>query len=89
MAYEMTPRPQEHRPHRHTKRPFERRADGSYPYFRLATWSEISLTYRDDPTAYASWGDAHVTARKPGRYRITEIKEDGTITVVGEFEVTK
>lgn len=56
-------------------RPFERRAAKAYPYYKLAVWNPIRLTWDDGKRAYESEAAARATARKPGRYRISEVTE--------------
>lgn len=60
-------------------RPHERRAAGAYPYYRLGTWCRLSVAYRDNATPHATVADAKAAATKPGKYRITEVTERGTL----------
>lgn len=58
-------------------RPYQRRAMGAYPYYRLAVWCPLSFTFKDNPKVYETLPQAMgaATAHGKGRYRITEISE--------------
>jgi hypothetical protein len=57
----------------------ERRESLAFPYFKLAVWDPRSFTWKDGKVAFASHADAIRAARKPGRYRISEVGESGRI----------
>lgn len=58
---------------------YQRRAASAYPYWKLATWDGVSLTWRDGKRAFASHDEASDAARKSGagRYRISVVTADG------------
>ena len=60
-------------------RPHERRIEGGYPYYKLALWSDKSLCWHDLRKVYPSEREARAAAEAfgPGRYRISEVDEDG------------
>lgn len=62
-------------------KPYERRAQGAYPYYKLATWDAISYTWRDGKRALATAGEAHAEAKRagPGRYRISTVTDSGRV----------
>lgn len=72
-------------PRKKALRPFERRAAGGFPYYRLAVWEPRSFTFKDNATPHATPEAAQAAARTPGKYRITEVSEDGT-AVYATFE---
>lgn len=55
----------------------ERRAAGLFPYFKLATWDERSMTFRDGKIAYSTRKEAESAPTKPGRYRVSRVTEEG------------
>jgi hypothetical protein len=57
----------------------ERRESLAFPYFKLAVWDARSLTWKDGKVAYATRAEAGWAARKPGRYRISEVGESGRV----------
>ncbi len=57
-------------------KPSQRRAANQYPYFKLATWDGISMTFRDGRKAYATERDAQ-SAAKTGKNRVSVVKETG------------
>jgi len=56
---------------------YERRQQQAFPYYKLATWDARSLTFRDGKVAYATPADATKAAKKPGRYRLSIVTENG------------
>lgn len=58
---------------------YKRRAAGGFPYFKLAKWDSISLTWRDGKESFASEQAAKDSAAKPGRYRANRVEESGRI----------
>ena len=59
-------------------RPFERRAAGAYPYYRLARWNEVFGTWLDGKPTYETEELAqHAAKRLPGRYRISRYDAAG------------
>jgi len=46
-------------------------------YYKLATFCQISLTWKDGKKAFQSEAEAASAARKPGRYRISMVDEKG------------
>jgi hypothetical protein len=66
---------------------YERRATGQFPYFKLATFDPISLTYRDGKVAYPTKAGAISAAAKPGKYRVSEVNLSGRIDFE-PFEIT-
>jgi hypothetical protein len=67
-------------------RPFERRAALAYPYFKLSVWDVRIACWKVLPKAYPSEGEARKQARKPGRYRLSQLEESGK-TELEPFEV--
>jgi hypothetical protein len=61
-------------------RGFERRESGSYPYFKLATWDDRSMTYRAGKVTFPTDGEAKRAAVRPGRYRIESFEESTSST---------
>lgn len=55
----------------------ERRQSNAYPYFKLATFDERSFTFRDGKVAYPTDSDAIQAAKKPGKYRLSVVTENG------------
>ena len=68
-------------------RPFERRAAQAYPFFRLAVQDKQTFCLRQLPGVFADEGQARQAAKKPGRYAISRIDENGTRTEGERFEV--
>jgi hypothetical protein len=60
-------------------RPFERRESGTdtYPRFKLATWDARNQTWKDGKSVQMTEESCRLTARKPGRYRMSRIDETG------------
>lgn len=60
-------------------KPYQRREQTAYPYYRVAIWCDRSLCWHDlkkpHPTKEAARNQA--LAFGPGRYRISEIDEHG------------
>jgi hypothetical protein len=46
-------------------------------FFKLATFCELSLTWKDGKKAFPTESDAVKSAKKPGRYRVSEVSESG------------
>lgn len=68
-------------------KPYERREAGQSIYYKLATWDNISMTFRDGKVAYDTAEDALAAAKKPGRYRISAVLPSGRDDLV-PFNVT-
>lgn len=51
--------------------------NGTFTYYKLATWDARSFTYRDGKVAYDTLQDATNAARKPGTYRVSVVTPDG------------
>lgn len=51
-------------------KPYQRRKGERYPYYKLATWDPISLTWRDGKKAYTAIADA-IKGLPPGKYRMS------------------
>lgn len=66
----------------------QRRNDGGFPYFKLATFDPISMCFRDGKQAFASAEEAYKAAKKPGKYRVSVVHEHGRIDL-SEFEPCK
>lgn len=58
-------------------KPYERRAENRYPYFKLATYDSISCTYRDGKKAFPTYLAAAESAIAPGTYRISKVTDTG------------
>lgn len=63
-------------------KPYERREANAWPYFKLATWDERRMTWKDGKTVRGTETDARKGARRPGRYRISRIDASGRIDLV-------
>jgi hypothetical protein len=46
-------------------------------YYKLASFCQISMTWKDGKKAFPSEVDAIKSARKPGRYRVSIVDENG------------
>jgi hypothetical protein len=55
----------------------KRRETGSFPYYKLATFDDISFCFRDGKVAYADQQSAKDAAKTPGRYRLSVVTETG------------
>lgn len=61
---------------------YERRTIAAYPYYKLALWCPRSMTWTDiNRKTFASEAEAAAFARGfgPGRYRVSEVDEDGRL----------
>ncbi len=58
-------------------RPFERRAANAFPYYKLAFWDAIRFAWNDDSLAHPTEQIARAAAKKPGKYRISEVTDSG------------
>jgi hypothetical protein len=56
---------------------YQRRQANAYPYFKLATFDERSFTFRDGKVAYQTDHEAIEAAKKPGKYRLSIVTENG------------
>jgi hypothetical protein len=65
---------------------YKRRETQQFPYFKLATFDQISFCFRDGKIAYKTETDARNAARQPGRYRVSVVTESGRTDLDG-FEV--
>lgn len=66
---------------------FERRAEGGFPYFKLAEWDARNCCWKDGKQSHATPDDAILAAKKPGRYRISRVDENGR-TDLEPFEIS-
>jgi hypothetical protein len=46
-------------------------------FFKLATFCELSLTWKDGKKAFPTESDAVKSAKKPGQYRVSKVSESG------------
>lgn len=67
-------------------RPFERRQSAAYPYFKLARWNAVSLTWQDGKQAYPSEARAISDAMPPGRFRVSRVDGPGSRADFQPFE---
>jgi hypothetical protein len=58
---------------------YERRETDAYPYYKLAVWDEVYVTWRAGKSIQETEAAARGLARKPGRYRISRIDEAGKV----------
>lgn len=58
-------------------RAHERRRQGGFPYFKVAEYDAINFCFRDGKQAFGSIEEAKASARKPGRYRLSIVRESG------------
>jgi hypothetical protein len=58
-------------------KPFERRAAGAYPYFKLASWSERNQCWNDGKAVFETQAAAKAEASAPGKYRLSQITDAG------------
>jgi hypothetical protein len=49
----------------------------SIGYFKLATFCQISMTWKDGKKAFSTEADAIAAAKKPGQYRISHVQQNG------------
>lgn len=63
-----------------------RRADGAFPYYKLAFFDAISFCFRDGKVAYATEAEAKAAAKNPGRYRVSVVHEKSRSDLLA-FEV--
>ena len=68
-------------------RQFERRKLGKPVYYKLAHWDASYVHFTDGKRQFDSESEAKASAKKPGRYRISRIEENGRIDLE-PFEVT-
>ena len=54
----------------------KRRSEGSFPYYKLATFDAISFCFRDGKVAYATEAEAKAAAKNPGSYRVSVVHEN-------------
>jgi hypothetical protein len=55
-------------------------------YFKLATFCQRSITWRDGKKAFNTLADATSSAKKPGKYRASHVTSDGR-TDLDPFDV--
>jgi len=58
-------------------KPHERRRLGKTTYYKLAVWDDKNISFRDGKRAYDDYEFAILTAVLPGKYRISEVTEEG------------
>lgn len=63
-------------------KPHKRRMACAYPYYKLATWDDVSKTWRDGKKAFPTIGSACEAANDgqgggSGRFRVSVVTEDG------------
>ena len=60
-------------------KPYQRRQTATYPYYKIATWDNVSMTYRDGKQAFLTKFDAinSVAGRGPNKYRMSVVTADG------------
>ena len=58
-------------------KPYERRRTGKTTYYKLATWDERNLAFRDGKRGFDTPAAAVAKAIIPGRYRISKVTEAG------------
>lgn len=58
-------------------KPYQRRASGTYPYYKLATWDARSMVWRDGKVAYQTVADAVDAISGPGKYRLSRVDDSG------------
>lgn len=68
-------------------KPHARRAAQAGPYFKLAVWDKVSLTFRDGKVAFPTSEAALAAAKKPGRYRVSQVNPDGRRTDRAPFDI--
>lgn len=56
---------------------YKRRETQSFPYYKLATYDQISFCFRDGKIAYPDQATAEAAAKAPGRYRLSVVTETG------------
>ena len=69
-------------------KPYQRRQQAAYPYYKVATWDACSCTWRDGRTAYPTRDAAigSLPCGVPAKYRLSEVTEHGR-TDLAPFEV--
>jgi hypothetical protein len=58
-------------------KPYERRAAGAYPFFKLAVWDVHMGTWRAGKRIHPTEQAARAEARPGGRYRVSRFTEGG------------
>lgn len=58
-------------------KPYQRRQQGGYPYYKLAKWDARSMTWCDGRGTHTTEADAFMSITIRGRYRISEVTECG------------
>jgi hypothetical protein len=58
-------------------RHFERRLDSAFPYYKIAAWDSISLTFRDGRATFHSEGEARSKAKPGIKHRVSRVDESG------------
>jgi len=58
-------------------KPYERRQTNHYPYFKLAQWNPLSFCWHDGKVAFDTKPQAVTAAVKTGKYRLSQIDENG------------
>lgn len=67
-------------------RPFERRAVGAFPYFKLAKWNDRNCSWDDGKSAYPTEAAAVDMAFPPGRFRVSRVDGPGRRVDFQPFE---
>ncbi len=68
-------------------RPFERRSAAAYPYYKLATWDELRMTWRDGNRGHDTVAGAMNEINQIGKYRVSRVDETGKRTDLEPFTV--
>jgi hypothetical protein len=58
-------------------KPHARRAAATFPYFKLATFDNLSFCFRDGKQAFESESAAAAAAKRPGKYRVSIVTANG------------
>lgn len=69
-------------------KPYQRRQQHAYPYYKVAMWNARSFCWADGRTAYSSEEEAlrSIPSGVPGKYRLSRVTETGRTDLV-PFEV--
>jgi hypothetical protein len=58
-------------------KPAVRRDSQCFPYFKLATFDNVSFCFRDGKQAFESESAAAAAAKRPGKYRVSIVTANG------------
>ena len=66
---------------------YMRRALGKPNFYKLALWDAVNCCWRDGSKQYDNEGEAIASIKKPGRYRLSFVRDGWPREDFGEFVV--